>query len=354
MKATADDPVHELKAVLAEHPPWHGARIGFLARFLLALFKVRSVNLAEWATGFGGKAQVASNRKRPQRFFRSFGIDCDVLARLLVHRFPVGEGPWYLTLDRTSWTFGKTEISFLVLGIAHQGMALPVMWAVLDKAGNSDTEERTALLQRFVKQFGQTRIEALLADREFVGGHRFAWLQAQGIPFHVRLKRNALIPDAWNVPMRADVPFGSPKPGRSSRLQGRRPVRGCFVHRSALRPDDGDLLSIARSGAPQQEAFTAHARRWEIETLFGALKSRGFNFEDTHLTHPDRLGKLLALLALAFAWTYRTGQALAERQPIPLKKLSSAPSNPSSAMASTSSGPSSSTGPTAGCISSAC
>jgi hypothetical protein len=52
MKATVNDPVHELKAVLAEHLPWHGARIGFLAQFLLALFKVRSVNLAELATGF--------------------------------------------------------------------------------------------------------------------------------------------------------------------------------------------------------------------------------------------------------------------------------------------------------------
>lgn len=60
-------------------------------------------------------------------------------------------------------------------------------------------------------------------------------------------------------------------------------------------------LLIASSGAPPQAAFAAYARRWEIETLFGALKSRGFNFEDTHLTHPDRLGKLLALLALAFA-----------------------------------------------------
>lgn len=255
---------------------------------------------------------------------------------------------------RTNWKFGKAEINFLVLGIAHQGMALPVMWTVLDQAGNSDTEERASLPQRFVKQFGQTRIKALLADREFVGGYWFAWLQAQGIPFHVRLKRNTLIPNAWNVPMRADVRFGSLKPGQSSYLQGRRPVWGCFVHLSTLRLDDGDLLFIASSGAPRQEAFTAHARRWEIETLFGALKSRGFNFEDTHPTHPDRLGKLLALLALAFAWTYRTSQALAERQPIPLKKPSSAPSNPSSAMASTSSGPSSSTGPTAGLISSAC
>jgi hypothetical protein len=50
------------------------------------------------------------------------------------------------------------------------------------------------------------------------------------------------------------------------------------------------------------------------------LKSRGFNFEETHLTHPERIGKLLALLALGSAWTYRTGQALAEQTPIPLKK----------------------------------
>ncbi len=61
MKAMIGDPVYELKAVLGAHLPWHGARIGFLAQFLLALFKVRSVNLAELATGFGGAAQVDSH-----------------------------------------------------------------------------------------------------------------------------------------------------------------------------------------------------------------------------------------------------------------------------------------------------
>ncbi len=118
MKATVNDPVWELKAVLAEHLPWHGARIDFLARFLLALFKVRSVNLAELATGFGGKAQVDSHYKRLQRFFRAFEIEPETWARLLVRLVPVGEGPWRLTLDRTHWRFGRVELNFLVLGIA--------------------------------------------------------------------------------------------------------------------------------------------------------------------------------------------------------------------------------------------
>ena len=84
MTTSPNDPIRELKAVLAEHLPWHGARISFLAQFLLALIKVRSVSLAELATGFSGSAKVDSHYKRLQRFFRSFEIGYDDLARLLV------------------------------------------------------------------------------------------------------------------------------------------------------------------------------------------------------------------------------------------------------------------------------
>ena len=145
MIALSKDPIYELKTVLSEHLPWHGARISFLAQFLLALLKVRSVNLAELATGFGGKAKVDSHYKRLQRFFRSFEIDQGGLARLLVRLVPVGDGPWRLTMDRTNWQFGKVDINFLVLGIAYRGIALPLFWSVLGKAGNSNTAERVAL-----------------------------------------------------------------------------------------------------------------------------------------------------------------------------------------------------------------
>ncbi|WP_125468878.1 hypothetical protein [Methylomagnum ishizawai] len=74
-----------------------------------------------------------------------------------------------------------------------------------------------------------------------------------------------------------------------------------------------------------------------METLFGALKSRGFNLEDTHLTDPKRLAKLMGLLALAFAWSYRTGELLHDGpSPVRQKKRCRAPSSPSSATDSTS------------------
>jgi hypothetical protein len=347
MKATVNDPVRELKAVLAEHLPWHGARITFLAQFLLALFKVRSVNLAELATGFGGQAQVDSHYKRLQRFFRSFEIDPDPLARLLVRLVPVGDGPWRLTLDRTYWKFGQVDINFLVLGIAYRGIALPIFWSVLNKAGNSNTAERIALMERFLAVFGVDRIAVLLADREFIGEAWFRWLQAQRIPFHQRIKCDTLIPNHWNRMTRVDALLVSLKPGQARLLAGRRPVWGCFVSLSALRLDDGELLILATSGAPPGEAIDAYADRWQIETLFGCLKTRGFNFEDTHLRDAARLSKMMGLLALAFAWTHRTGEQLHDQnRPIPLKKHFSDRSSLSSATASISCVTSSSTSPT--------
>jgi hypothetical protein len=58
----------ELKQVLQTHLNWHGARISFLALFLLALLKVKTANLSELCLGFGGRALTASSYKRLQRF----------------------------------------------------------------------------------------------------------------------------------------------------------------------------------------------------------------------------------------------------------------------------------------------
>lgn len=75
-----------------------------------------------------------------------------------------------------------------------------------------------------------------------------------------------------------------------------------------LRLDNGELLTLATSGAPQDQAIDAYADRWQVETWFGCLKTRGFNFEDTHLRDTPRLSKMMGLLALAFAWSHRTGE----------------------------------------------
>jgi hypothetical protein len=86
-----------------------------------------------------------------------------------------------------------------------------------------------------------------------------------------------------------------------------------------MRLSDGEWLIVATSDSPQR-AIADDATRWQIETLFGCLKSRGFCLEATHLTHPTCLSKRLALLTLALCWAIRTGQWHSQHQPSPLKK----------------------------------
>ena len=45
-----------LRQTLQPHLQWHGARLSFVALFLIALFRVKTVNFMELATGFRGKA----------------------------------------------------------------------------------------------------------------------------------------------------------------------------------------------------------------------------------------------------------------------------------------------------------
>ena len=64
-----------LRDALRPHLAWHGARLSFVAAFLIALLRVKTVNFSELATAFSGKAQADSHYKRLQRFFRHYELD---------------------------------------------------------------------------------------------------------------------------------------------------------------------------------------------------------------------------------------------------------------------------------------
>ena len=63
-----------------------------------------------------------------------------------------------------------------------------------------------------------------------------------------------------------------------------------------------------------------YKKRWQIEELFAGLTSRGFNFEDHHLTNPTKIAKIMAILTLACLWVVKTGQWLHQVKSIRQKK----------------------------------
>src|SRR5256885_7237536 len=82
----------------------------------------------------------------------------------------------------------KHDINVLMLAIIRNGIAIPVMWDVLGRAGNSTTAQRSALLSRFCAVFGESAIAGLIADREFIGSAWMTSLAERDIPFILRIK----------------------------------------------------------------------------------------------------------------------------------------------------------------------
>ena len=308
----------ELKDSLNAYFGWNKARMSCFVNMLLALLTTRTVNLAKLSCAVFGEARQASRYRRLQRFFSQFPLDYQQIAGFIFKLFLVDGGKWYLSMDRTNWRWGKSDINILMLGVVFKGTAIPIYWTLLDKRGNSDTAERITLLQLFIKHFGKSCIKGVLADREFVGKAWFGWLLKENIPFHVRIKNNTISSNSRGLQVDIDALFYDLKVNEQRSLKGKRVVWGHLLYLAGLRLTDGELLIVATTQRPET-GITTYGLRWEIETLFGCFKGRGFHFEDTHMTDKERIKKLVALLAIAFSWAHRTGEWQHEHKPIKLK-----------------------------------
>ena len=302
----------QLKALFREHLAWHGARLSFLSSAVLALLVTRSVVLGELANVFPGRAKTASHYKRLQRFFRDFTVDFDAVARLLASMVVEPEEKFVLTVDRTCWKLGGTSINILVLGIAWHATAIPLFWSFIDsKGGNSCTQARIDIMERFLAVFGTERIDCLVADREFIGKAWFKYLRRRDIHFRIRIKADTQVANARGHLVRATHLFRSLPIGHYQALSRPRRMWDQDLYIIGLRLEDGQYLLLATPEAPDS-ALDDYAKRWGIETLFGSLKTRGFAFESTHITDPERIRKLVVVLAIAFTWACRVGEWLHE------------------------------------------
>lgn len=312
------DRISELKGILGKNFDWNKARLDCFVRMLLALFTVRTVNLSEMAVAFCSRATVESRYKRIRRFFSQFVINTEHLAQWIFHNFSLTETV-YLTVDRTNWFWGKAKINVLTLGIAYEGVAIPLLWNLLNKAGNALATEHQSIIQRFVKLFGVNRIAGVLADREFASGHLFSWCNEQKIPFYIRIKDNAAVRLSNQKFCNAKKLFNHLKPKEQTVYSMTVEVFGTTVYLAGSRSERGELMVVATNQRPTN-AIAIYLRRWEIENLFSCLKGRGFCFEDTHLTYRERIEKLMALLAVGFCWAHKTGEWRSDKKPIKINK----------------------------------
>ena len=173
-------------------PGCNKARVKFIVLFILALLTKCTVNFYKLSSVLLTKAKPASNHRRIQRFFSGFNLDKDQISKLIFSLLP-DKVALSLAMDRTNWKFGKSNINILMISVVYKGLSIPLLWMLLDKRGNSNTDERIKLMNKFIELFGTSCIDCFLADREFIGDKWFKYLKNKGIHFHIRLKENAIV-----------------------------------------------------------------------------------------------------------------------------------------------------------------
>jgi hypothetical protein len=312
--------VSELEEILNGFSKCYKSYVNCLAKMLLGLCIVKTVNLNEIAGVMEGKAKQESHYRRLQRFFQYVRFDYDLLAQWIMKLFFSSGKPCYLTLDRTNWEWGEKGINILVLAIVYKGIAIPIFCTVLNHKGCTSVAQKRALVSRFIKVFGKGNIAGLLADREFASKEFFRYLVWKEIPFFIRIKGGTLVENGRGKKVKASKLFSGLKAGEKWSIGKRIVFNRELSITGAKSPKEGELMIVV-SSVETEEAIEKYLQRWKIETLFGCLKGKGFRFEDTHMTDRKKIKKMVGILAVAFCWCYKIGEwRNAEREPIKLKK----------------------------------
>jgi hypothetical protein len=298
------------------------ARVRLMCLFITALCKVKSVNYSKISSGFASASLSSSCFRRVQRFMSEVELPMKCVATLIFKLLP-RQDSLVLIMDRTNWKFGSRNINILMIGISYRNVAIPLMFKMLDKRGNSNSDERITLMNDFIGWFGRDCISCLLADREFIGEHWLGFLNHNNIPYHIRIRNNFRIflprkqkeVTAWHL-------FNDLKVNEFRHYEKIVVMHDQLCYLSGVKiVKDGkiEFLILVSFKKPEQ-ALAYYKQRWQIETLFKAMKSSGFNIEDTHVTALERLEKLILLTMIALVWCYKIGDYIdSEIKPIKIK-----------------------------------
>jgi len=284
--------------------PMHPSRQETLSALIYGVMdssNVQHISLSRYLTTPKPKNAL----RRIERFFQKQPLKCSDAALAMVSLLNF-TGKFDLCLDRTNWKFGQKNINYLVLSWrVNSQISLPLLAVELDKAGNSNTQERIDLLEQFGELFGFERIGSLLADREFIGEIWYEKLIQWQVPFFIRIKDNGLLPYGDGVIHVKDL-FEHLQVTQYRIVE--KTMYGSTVYFAGTRSDKGDLvIVITNQDWKPQKILTQYRKRWSIEELFKKLKTSGFHWENTHMKIASRLLTLLVIMSLAALLLYCMG-----------------------------------------------
>ena len=318
IRRIADGLVEEFRRVL----PWQRkTQRENLALLTATMLDVRSANLMDLAAALPRDADrtdmryqwisrvLGNNLIAPDAVMEPFGRE--VLARAAADGHPV-----VLILDQSKLS---DRHQVLMLALRHGERALPLAWRVEATEGPIGFGVQKDLLEAVTPWLPEGVPVCLMADRFYGTADLISLCQGLGWDYRLRLKGNLVVGDRGRK-----TKTGTLADGRVFALEGvQLTARKATTNIGILRdPGHAEAWIIAMSDKPGYLNTLDYSKRWGIEPMFSDFKSRGFGIEDTQIHHPDRLARLLLVMALALYCAVSTGLWDAEHHPVPAEKNS--------------------------------
>jgi hypothetical protein len=233
------------------------------------------------------------------------------LLRPLLQRLP----ELILSMDRTHWKKRQRHVNILMVSVYFEGRAIPLFWAVWDRAGNSSYAQWKTVLSpvmaEFQKQAWCAQIPIIVvADREFASPRIAQWLKTT---YHVdsvlRLKRSEYLCDQDQAIQLATLLQHFPRATTRHYRQIAITKTNNFLMNVTIAWDAqyDEPLIVAATSEGADQAVVAYEKRFGIEPMFKDHKSNGFDIEGTKVTDPKRIETLLIVMALAHVFCTSEG-----------------------------------------------
>jgi hypothetical protein len=220
----------------------------------------------------------------------------------------------------------------LMVSLSFGGRALPVAWRVKQTQGAIGFGVQKPLLDAVKAMLPQGVPVLLCADRLYGTPALIDWCVAAGWDYRIRLKSNLIVNHEGSEMAAGEVLSLAPEGLTAAKLNGAASATNIFALHEPGHPEP---WIIAMAASPKRTSCLDYGLRWGIEAMFSDYKSRGFGLMQSQIERPERLEKLILIMAIAMYWAVSCGIAeAAKRQPDARSKKPRAPSARSSRQAS--------------------
>jgi len=191
----------------------------------------------------------------------------------------------------------------LVASVVYAGRSLPIAWLVVKgKKGHLPQARHLELVEQVRELVGEQVKVVVLGDGEFDGTALLARFEEYGWRYVSRTASNALLYDDSLTLHLAELGVSEggvvsvPKAYFTKERYG--PLLAVAVWEKGY---EHPLYLVSNLSEPYQVA-AYYKRRFRIECFFSDSKTRGFRLDKSHLTHPNRVSRLLMGAVLAYWW----------------------------------------------------